>query len=284
MPLFQVESLSFRYIGQERYAVEDINLTIDEGEFVLLVGPSGCGKSTLARCLNGLIPHFYEGELKGEVRVGGVQVRSTPTYVLSQTVGMVFQNPQNQLFSLTVENDVAFALENLGLPRQEIRERVDEAMQLIGISDLKDRSPFELSGGQQQKVAIASVLAMRPKAIVMDEPTSFLDPLSAANLLLVIEKARQQLGLTVILIDHRIDLAAPKATRLVVMRSGRLAYDGQPGEFFERPDAHTYGVYVPRVVRLAQEVNRRTRVFDRMPISPEEFERMVRLNASSRVH
>ena len=276
MALIEVENLTFRYAGRRTPTIVDINLEVREGEFVLLVGPSGCGKSTLCRCLNGLIPHFYEGELRGEVYVDGLRVKETPTYVLSQRIGMVFQNPQNQLFSLSVEGDVAFALENLALPREEIRRRVDEVLELLNIKHLRERSPFELSGGQQQKVAIASVLAMRPKILLLDEPTSFLDPLSATQLFATIDKIRERLGITVIMVEHRIELAAPRASRIIVMDRGRVVYDGDVRRFFEEHEGQQYGVYVPKVVRLAKEINRRRKIFNHPPLSPEEFEQEVR--------
>jgi len=283
MAIIEVNSLTFRYAGHSNPTLKDINLRIEEGEFVLIVGPSGCGKSTLARCLNGLIPHFYEGELKGMVLVDGYDVRKTPTHVLSQRIGMVFQNPQNQLFSLSVENDVAFALENLALPREEIRRRVDQALKLLGIEDLRDRSPFELSGGQQQRVAIASILAMQPKILLLDEPTSFLDPLSAHNIIETIDEIRKKLHLTVLMIEHRIELVAPKASRIVVMDDGRIIYDGDVREFFKKHDGHSYGVYVPKVVRLAKEINKHKPIFNNLPLSPEEFEKEVRRNLANRI-
>lgn len=284
MELIEVDSLTFRYLGRKNPTIIDVSLKVSSGDFVLLVGPSGCGKSTLCRCLNGLIPHFYEGELQGEVYVDGLRVRDTPTHVLSQRIGMVFQNPQNQLFSLSVEGDIAFALENLAIPREEIRRRVDEVLKLLRIEHLRDRSPFELSGGQQQKVAIASVLAMRPKILLLDEPTSFLDPLSAQQLFESIDEIRKKLGLTIIMVEHRIELAAPRASRIIVMNKGRIVYDGDVRKFFEEYDGYSYGVYTPKVVRLANEINKRRRIFNRLPLSPEEFEQEVRRYVLDRVH
>jgi len=283
MVLIEVDSLTFTYSGRRNPALTDINLKIDSGEFVLLVGPSGCGKSTLCRCLNGLIPHFYEGELHGEVYVDGLRVRDTPTYLLSQRIGMVFQNPQNQLFSLSVEGDIAFALENLAVPREEIRKRVDEVLKLLRIEHLRNRSPFELSGGQQQKVAIASVLALRPKVLLLDEPTSFLDPLSAAQLLESIHEIKKKLELTILMVEHRIELAAARASRIIVMDKGRIVYEGAVREFFEEYDGYSYGVYTPKVVRLAKEINKRRRLFNRLPLDPEEFEQEVRGYISDKV-
>jgi energy-coupling factor transporter ATP-binding protein EcfA2 len=189
---------------------------------------------------------------------------------------MVFQNPQNQLFSLSVEADIAFPLENLGFPRQEIRARVDEILELLNLQHLKDRSPFELSGGQQQKVAIASVLAMRPEIILLDEPTSFLDPLSALHLFETIDYVRKKLGLTVLIVEHRVDLAAARATRVVLLSGGRVVYDGGLRNFFSEYEPHVYGVSVPRVVQLSMKVGKLVESWNTLCLSPEEFEREVR--------
>ncbi|MCS7135565.1 MAG: ABC transporter ATP-binding protein [Nitrososphaerota archaeon] len=276
MEIVKVEGLTFTYNGSNVPAISDINLSIEEGEFVLLLGPSGCGKSTLCRCLNGLIPHFYAGKIDGKVVVAGMEVSKTPTYVLSQHVGMVFQNPENQLFSLTVENDVAFALENLGMPRDEIRRRVDFALKAVGIEDLRKRSPFELSGGQQQKVAIASILALMPKLMILDEPTSSLDPVSAKSITEAILRIKKELGISIIVAEHRVELLADKVDRVIVMQKGRIVKDGRPREIFVSDEMISYGVPVPKVVGMAKGVNKHIQVFNEMPLSPEEFERGIR--------
>ncbi|MEM0010740.1 MAG: ABC transporter ATP-binding protein [Nitrososphaerota archaeon] len=276
MEIVKIEGLTFTYSGSDTPAISDINLSIEEGEFVLLLGPSGCGKSTLCRCLNGLIPHFYAGKMEGRVIVAGMDVSKTPTYVLSQHVGMVFQNPENQLFSLTVENDVAFALENLGIPRDEIRRRVDFALKAVGIEDLRKRSPFELSGGQQQKVAIASVLALMPKLMVLDEPTSSLDPASAKSIIETILKIRKELGTSIIVAEHRVELLADKVDRVIVMQKGRIIKDGRPREIFVSEEMVPYGIPVPKVVSMAKGVNKYFQVFNEIPLSSEEFEQDIR--------
>ncbi len=276
MKIIEIRNLTFTYAGSRKPTLSDINLEIEEGEFVLVVGPSGGGKSTLCRCLNGLIPHFYEGEYSGKVVVNGYEVDKTPIHILSQHVGMVFQNPQNQLFSLSVESDIAFPLENLGLPREEIRERVEEVLELMNIQHLRERPPFELSGGQQQRVAIASVLAMRPRILVLDEPTSYLDPMSAAQLFSAIDDIRRKLRLTVVLVEHRVDLAASRSTKLVVIANGRLVYVGQPKHFFIENDPQVYGVSCPRVVRLSISMRKYFDWWNALCLSPEEFEREVR--------
>jgi energy-coupling factor transporter ATP-binding protein EcfA2 len=283
MKIIEIRDLSFTYLGQSRPSLKNVNLEIGDGEFILVSGPSGGGKSTLCRCINGLIPHFYEGELRGEVLVNGLSTRTTPTYILSQHVGMVFQNPQNQLFSLSVENDVAFALENLGLPRDEIRARVDEALEIMNLKDLADRSPLELSGGQQQKVALASILALRPRVIMLDEPTSFLDPASALHLINVVDEIRRKFGLTILMVEHRVDMIAPSATRMIVVYEGEITYDGPPREFFEKYDAHLYGVSTPRLARLSGELAKRIDGWPGIFLDIDGFERAVRGLASRRV-
>ena len=177
------KNLGFQYVGAPRAAIQGIDLSIKENEFILLTGPSGCGKTSLCRCLNGLIPNFYQGEWTGELLVDNLSVTTQLTSELSRRVGYVFQNPENQLFALTVEKDIAFGPENLGLSREQIRQRVDEAMNVTGTLPLKDLAPYELSGGQQQRVALAGVLAMKPSVIVLDEPTSFLDPRTAEDVM-----------------------------------------------------------------------------------------------------
>ena len=182
MAAISARNLSFTYAGAEKPSMQKVNIEIQRGEFVVLTGPSGCGKTTLCRCLNGLIPNFYTGELTGELEVDGINVRDKTTAELATHVGFVFQNPENQLFSLSVERDVGFGLENLGVPRDVALQRINWAMEATGILDLRSKAPYELSGGQQQRAAIAGVLAMRPGIIVLDEPTSFLDPKSAEEI------------------------------------------------------------------------------------------------------
>lgn len=276
MAIVDVSGLSFTYSGTEQPAIKDIDLRVESGEFILLVGPSGCGKSTLCRCLNGLIPHFHTGEMKGRVLVMGKDTATTPTFILSQDVGFVFQNPENQLFALSVENDVAFALENLAYPRDEIRRRVDLALRIVDIESLRHKSPFELSGGQQQRVAIASVLAMKPSLMIFDEPTSFLDPLSAQNLIRSISEIQDTTGMAVVLVEHRLDLAARYATRIVVMERGRIAEDGPPAEVLGRDETEVFGVGIPKIVKLAKTLNKDLRIFNQLPLTVEEASKKIK--------
>ncbi len=184
---------------------------------------------------------------------------------------MVFQNPENQLFALSVEKDVAFGLENLGIPRQEMRERVDSVLRLTGIYDLKERAPYELSGGQKQRVAIASVLAMQPEVIVLDEPTSFLDPLGAKKIFEVIYDLNRNLGITVILVEHRLDLTAGYADHLIIMERGRIVLDGEPRKILSSEEARLIGVGIPKPTRLYQVLQKEVNLGATVPLSSEEM-------------
>ncbi|RLG02322.1 MAG: ABC transporter ATP-binding protein [Thaumarchaeota archaeon] len=272
MKIIEVKDLGFKYAGTDFYAIRGVNLEIDEGEFVVLAGKSGCGKTTLLRCLNGLIPHFYEGEFEGRVLIDGIDTRECPPHILSQKAGMVFQNPDNQLFALSVEADIAFPLENLGLPREEIRDRVEWALKLLGIEELRKRSPFELSAGQKQKVAIASVLAMKPKILLLDEPTSSLDPVSAKNLIDAIIDLNRRHGLTILISEHRLTHLIPHADKLAIMDRGRIIYFDDPRRILKE-DVLIYGVSIPRVVEVAREMRRIGGCipFKDIPLSVEEF-------------
>jgi len=243
-------NLSFKYAGAEKPSMEQVSFSIEKGEFVILTGPSGCGKTTLCRCLNGLIPNFYSGDLTGELEVDGVNVEGKATGELATHVGFVFQNPENQLFSLSVERDVGFGLENLAIPREEAIKRVEWAMQATGILELRDKAPHELSGGQQQRAAIAGILAMRPNVLVLDEPTSFLDPKSAEEIVGVIAKLGHELGLTILLVEHRLDIVSRYADRVIVMDGGMIRLDGPPREVYG-DQARLIGIGLPRVTMLA---------------------------------
>jgi energy-coupling factor transporter ATPase len=272
MAVIETTNLTYTYPGGTKQSVNDISIRIEKGEFTLITGPSGCGKTTLCRCFNGLIPHFYQGEMKGKITVAGLKVSEHPTYELAQHVGLVFQNPENQLFALSVEKDVAFGLENLGVPREEMRKTVDWALQLTGINDIRERAPHELSGGQQQRVAIASVLAMKPQVIVLDEPTSFLDPLSARRIFEVIHELNRNLGITVVLVEHRLDLTAKYADHIIVMDKGKVLLDGDPHEILRSEEARLVGVGIPKATRLYEMLMKDgAKLRDVVPLSSEEM-------------
>jgi len=272
MSIIKISDLMYTYPGASKPSIDGLSLNIVKGEFVLITGPSGCGKTSLCRTFNGLVPHFYQGELKGQVVVAGYDIKSKQTSDMAKHVGLVFQNPENQLFALSVEKDVAFGLENLGMPREEMRKRVDWALNLTGIYDLRERSPHEISGGQQQRVAIASVLAMQPEIIVLDEPTSFLDPLSAERIFEVIYKLNQEQGITVVLVEHRLDLTAKYTNHLVVMDKGKVCFEGNPRDILCNEEIPHIGVGIPKATLLYKklkadgfDVNKQT------PLSSDEF-------------
>jgi energy-coupling factor transporter ATPase len=277
MNVIKTDSLTYTYPGSSKPSIKDASIQIQNGEFVLITGPSGCGKTTLCRCLNGLIPHFYQGELKGSITVAGLNVVDQQIYELAKHVGFVFQNPENQLFALSVEKDVAFGLENLGVPREEMRQKVDWAMNQSGIYDLRERAPHELSGGQQQRVAIASVLAMQPEIIVLDEPTSFLDPLSAKRIFEVVYDLNRKLGITVILVEHRLDLTARYADHIIIMDEGTVCQDGEPRVILQSEEARLIGIGVPKATRLYQILKKDgARLDAKVPLCSEEMADIIR--------
>jgi energy-coupling factor transporter ATPase len=252
LPIIEIKDLKYTYPGAKKTSISDVSLTIEKGEFVILTGPSGCGKTTLCRCFNGLIPHFYNGQLEGEISIADLKVKEHQIHELAQKVGLVFQNPENQLFALSVEKDVAFGLENLGVTRTYIRKWVDWALKTTEIEELRERAPHELSGGQQQRVAIACVLAMRPEIMVFDEPTSFLDPLGARKIFRVINELNKKLEITVILVEHRLDLASNYADRVLIMDNGKIVLNGKPREVFTSEKARLAGVGIPKATLLWQ--------------------------------
>jgi energy-coupling factor transporter ATPase len=277
MAVIETKNLTYTYPSATKPSIIDVSIKIEKGEFALITGPSGCGKTTLCRCLNGLIPHFYQGELKGQITVAGLDVTKYPIYELAKHVGLVFQNPENQLFALSVEKDVAFGLENLGLPREEIRKRVDWAMELTDIYDLRERAPYELSGGQQQRVAIASVLAMQPQVMVLDEPTSFLDPLTAKKIFDVIYELNRKLGITVVLVEHRLDLTAKYTDHIIIMDDGRVVIDGEPRQILSSEETRLIGVGIPKATLLYQMLRKDgVRLGDKIPLSSDEMAALIR--------
>ncbi|MCB0149810.1 MAG: ABC transporter ATP-binding protein, partial [Caldilineaceae bacterium] len=207
--MIHFEHLSYTYPGAALPALQDISLMLPDGELILLIGASGSGKSTLLRCLNGLVPHFSGGALRGNVRVEGLDPVAATPRILSRHVGFVFQDPEAQFVTDRVEDEIAFALENAAMPPQEMRVRVEETLDLLDLTPLRDRPLKTLSGGERQRVAIAAALALRPSILVLDEPTSQLDPKSAEDVLNSLVRLNHDLGLTVILAEHRLERVLP---------------------------------------------------------------------------
>ena len=252
-PILQARDLTFRYTTAEGVAptvLDHVNLDIEAGSFVAILGHNGSGKSTFAKHLNAiLLP------TQGKVYVDGMDTTDEDKLLdIRRTVGMVFQNPDNQIVASVVEEDVAFAPENLGVPSAEIRRRVDEALEAVGMTDYARHAPHLLSGGQKQRVAIAGVLAMRPRCIVLDEPTAMLDPVGRREVLDTVCRLQRELGMTVVLITHHMDEAA-RAQRLVVMDNGHVVKDGPPAQVFQDVvGLRRLGLEVPDSVALLYEL------------------------------
>ncbi len=254
--IIKIEGLHFRYTSPDGRSTDEvlkgIDLTVEQGEFVAVLGHNGSGKSTLAKHINAiLLP------TEGKVTVDGIDTADeSRIFELRQTAGMVFQNPDNQIVSSVVEEDVAFALENLGVPYEEMRERVDDALKTVGMYDLRLHSPSQLSGGQKQRVAIAGVLAMRPKCLILDESTAMLDPQGRKEVLATVRRMNREQGMTVILITHYMDEAA-SCDRVVVMDGGSIIMDGTPEKVFSQVERlKEVGLDVPQVTELAYELRK----------------------------
>ena len=248
--IIEVKDVEFRYEGAEEDAVAGVSLRVERGEFVAVLGRNGSGKSTLAKLLNALnIPQ------KGEVWIDGIAAHEEKNSLeVRKKCGMVFQNPDNQIVATVVEEDCAFGLENLGVPPEEIRRRVDEALRVVGMRDYAEAAPHMLSGGQKQRVAIAGVLAMRPKIIVFDESTAMLDPSGRREVFSVAEELNRRDGITIVWITHFMDEAL-RAGRLLVMDAGKIALEGAPREVFEKTEEiRKMGLDAPPMAQLAAQL------------------------------
>jgi energy-coupling factor transporter ATP-binding protein EcfA2 len=247
--MIDIRDLTYRYPGSKNPALDSVTWSANLGEFVLITGPSGSGKSTLLRCLNGLVPHFSGGTISGSVQVAGMDVLSTGPRQMAHKVGFVFQDPDSQSVLDIVEDEIAFGLENMGIDALEMHQRVDEILEIAAISDLRRRSLISLSSGEKQKVAISAALVLRPQILVLDEPTSQLDPDSAESILEIIQRLNIEKNLTVVIVEQRLDKVAGLAHRLLYLEEGKLEIASRPEELSKRLTSFQLPAYSPNQIK-----------------------------------
>ncbi|QLG60356.1 energy-coupling factor ABC transporter ATP-binding protein [Halorarum salinum] len=253
MKAIEIEGLSFQYRNQEAgYALEDVSLNVEEGEFLGIVGETGAGKTTLLSAMSGVIPHHTNGEKEGVVHVKGKPVEEYASlYEMAVDVSLVLDSPENQLFNLHVFDEIIWGPENLGLDREEILDRGNRALELFGLEGFEDRITYNLSGGEKQKVAIASIYALNPDIVLLDEPTSQLDPIGTEMVFEAIDKLIEE-GVTIVMVEHKIEEMAKYADRIAVLQDGSLRRVDETCSFFLEGDAH--GIAPPQVTELGQRL------------------------------
>ncbi|WP_404332025.1 energy-coupling factor ABC transporter ATP-binding protein [Mesobacillus maritimus] len=271
-PAIAVKGLAFQYPDTEEKVLKNINFTLNNGEILGIIGPTGAGKSTLAMCLNGLIPQIIPGEIEGEIIVKGIDVSQSTVSDMSEHVGFVFQEPENQLSQMTIEEEIAFGMGNLGVPREEMEDRIIDALRQVGLSGFEKRSPLALSGGQQQRLAIAAVMAMRPTIMIMDEPTSMLDPKGKNEVYGVLRNLKEY-GMTGIIIDHEVERIATYCDKILVLNEGEIQLFGTPEEVFTNIEfLHRLKLNGPQVTEFIYKYNQ---LFDRQLKLPTSLEEAV---------
>ena len=275
MSVIKVENLTVQYLGEENNALDGVSLEIEKGEFVALLGAHGAGKTTLCHSLNGLVPNMISADMYGAIEVLGEIPPKIPVRQLATKVGSIFDNPEFQMSQLSVFEEVALGLQNLGVEKSTIEKNISESLKLVGLEGFEDRSPFEISGGQQQRLAMASALAMKPEILILDEPTSNLDPIGKEEVFSVTRKLNQEEGMTVIIAEHEVEVIADFADKLVLLDEGRINEIGTPKEIFPKFVDHqeNVGVRVPQVTELA---SKKPELFESIPVTLDEAERVYK--------
>ena len=275
--MISIRGLRFQYKGAKRLALDTINLDIADGDFVGIIGTSGAGKSTLTYALNGIVPHHFTGDFYGQVLVDGMDSVDSSPEQLSAKIGSVFQDIDAQMVALLVEDEMAFGLENFGVPRAEIGGRIDDALAMVGIGPLRYRMIRSLSGGEKQKVAIAAIVALRPSIVLLDEPTGELDPQSSRQIFSMLRELNERFGLTIVVVEQKIMLLCEFVRKLVVMEQGRIAHAGAVREVLAHSDEmEAIGVNVPRVVTLANRLRAAGLYAGPLPLNIDEAEVMLK--------
>lgn len=277
--IIELRDYSWQYLNTQGPALEQINLQIEEGKFIGIIGPNGSGKTTLAYSMNGLIPGQYNGIKKGEVMVYGKEVEQYEHGELQKIAGMVFSDPEAQFTAMTVEDELVFGLENLGMGIQEIRERLEWVTQLTGLEKMLLKPPYELSGGQKQRVALAAVLAMTPKILILDEPTTMLDPLSRRRVFDVLAKLKDEQHNTIIVIEHNLENLIPLADRMILLSNNKVIWEDETHAFFQNMELlTTEGIYPPGSLRFFYELKKAGYTGNALPVTlPEAAEQLKQL-------
>ncbi len=276
MGYLTLRNVSYKYPLDEREVLKNINIEIEKGDFLAIIGRNGAGKTTLCNILRGFIPNFYKGEITGEVMLEGRRLSDYTTEEISQKIGFVFQNPFTQISGVkeTVFEEVAFGRENLGMEKEKIKERVKEVLKLLEIEKIKDKNPYELSGGQGQKVALASIIAMDPEILVIDEPTSQLDPKGTEDIFKIIELLAEK-GKTVILVEHKIELIGEYAEKIVVLDEGEIILKGDTKEVLRNKLLMEKEIGMPQYTVLAYKFSEscgdeKGYILNKIPVTKEE--------------
>ena len=278
--MIELKNVSFKYELQEEKTIKNLDLYVKQGEFVGIIGKNGSGKTTLCNIIRGIIPDFVQGEIKGDIIIDNKNINDIERGEMAELVGFVFQNPFSQISGIkkTVFEEIAYGLENLGVPREEIRQRVTDVIKLLKIEDLQDKNPNELSGGQSQRVAIASIIVMNPKVLIFDEPTSQLDPLGTEEIFDILKLLKAQ-NKTIILVEHKIDLIAEYADRVVVMDDGEIIFNGETHEVLSKDKIEQHNVSMPIVSKLAYKLNEeKPGFFKNIPITLDECKKELEEN------
>lgn len=271
MSIITIKNLSYQYPISESDALKNVNVTIERGKLYALIGANGGGKTTLCNVIRGFIPHFYKGDLRGEVLIEGKDIREWEMGELSQKIGYVFQNPFTQISGVkdNVFEEIAFGLENLGMEPGLIREKVDQVIKMLEIDYLRDKNPFELSGGQKQRVALASIIVMEPDVLVIDEPTSQLDPKGTEEVFKIIELMKKK-GKTIILVEHKIELIAEYADDVILLNEGEVAMQGSSQEILTDERALAFGAALPQYSLFGLDMRQRGMDLGSIPLTEKE--------------
>jgi energy-coupling factor transporter ATP-binding protein EcfA2 len=254
--IIKIENLSVQYLEQEDKALDGISLEVNEGEFVAILGAHGAGKTTLCLSINGIVPNMINADMFGKIEVAGEVPPKIPVRELASKVGSVFDNPEFQMSQLTVFEEVALGLQNLGVEKETIIENITRSLELVGLAGFEERSPFEISGGQQQRLAMASALSMKPQILVLDEPTSNLDPIGKEEVFTVTRKMNQEEGLTVIIAEHEVEVIAEYADKVILLEEGKITQMGTPEELFPSivNIQSDVGVRIPQITDFASKI------------------------------